>query len=146
MLPLLRRKSMEGRVVLKPLSRRGSLFAMAGGFSALPILGRAKAASASSNGLVVLTVGGLLGSPNRPAFNAARDRFFDHNNIRFEKAHTFSMADLSALPQQTVQVKGANGQSDYRGPLLRDVLSAANPEGAKVARISALDGYAQHPR
>jgi hypothetical protein len=127
---------------LKPLSRRGSLVGLAGAAAALPFSRPANPASASSNGLVVLTVGGLVGAPNRPAFDAAHDRFFDHNNLSFEKARAFSVADLTTLPQQAVLLKRENGQSEYKGPLLRDVLAAANPVGVKVARVSALDGYA----
>jgi hypothetical protein len=92
---------------------------------------------------VILTVGGLVGAPNRPAFDASRDRFFEHNNLSFERARAFTAADLSSLPQQTARVQDDKGAVLYSGPSLGDVLRVAGVTGdARSVRLSALDGYA----
>jgi hypothetical protein len=130
-------------MILRPLSRRASLLGLAGGIAALPALVPARAVPVSVGGLVVLTVGGLVGAPNRPPFDAKRDRFFDHSNLGFEKARAFTLADLSGFPRQTVFVKSESGETAYAGPLMHGILAAASPSnGAKTARLSALDGYA----
>jgi hypothetical protein len=113
------------------------------GAAAFPFAKPSRAAPASSCGLVVLTVGGLAGAPNRPPFGAKRDHFFDHNNIDFKQARAFTFADLVALPQQTVLLTEDGGETVFRGPLLRDILAAAEPlSEAKSIRLSALDSYA----
>lgn len=121
-------------------SRRASLIGLAGGLAAAAT---AHAAPAPHPGLVVLTVGGLIDAPNRPAFDARRDRFFDHHNLSFGKARCFTLADLTGLPQQAVSTSAEGGEARYLGPLMQDVLSASQPTGgANVARLYALDGYA----
>ncbi|MGA7327157.1 MAG: molybdopterin-dependent oxidoreductase [Rhodomicrobium sp.] len=131
-----------GQVMVEvPLSRRQSLFGLAAGAA---ILGPSRANGAPSCGrdIIILTVAGLIEAPNRAPFDAKRDRFLDHNNLSFEKAHAFSAASLSAFPQITVAVKKDGGEARYSGPSLKDVLSAARPSpNAKTARLSALDGY-----
>jgi hypothetical protein len=90
-----------------------------------------------------LTVGGLVGASNRPPFDDKRDRFFSHNNIDFKQAHAFTFSELLEFPQQSVTVLGDSGETVFKGPLLQDVLAAANPLGAaKSLRLSALDSYA----
>ncbi len=127
----------------KLITRRGGLFGLFAGAAALPFGGASRAAPASGCGLVVLTVGGLAGAPNRKPFDQKRDRFFYHNNLEFREARAFSVADLLALPQEAVPVTEETGESLYKGPLLKDVLAAAQPlVEAKTARLSALDGYA----
>jgi hypothetical protein len=92
---------------------------------------------------VVLTVGGLIGVPNRPPLNEKRDRFFHHNNLDFREARAYTLADLLAMPQQPVTVVEDSGEIVFKGPLLHDVLAAAKPQSeAKTVRLSALDGYA----
>lgn len=125
------------------LSRRKSLFGLAAGAAALPFAGAARAAPAAECGLVVLTVGGLVGAPNRKPFDPKRDRFFNHNNLDFKAARAYTLADLVALPQETAVIQGESGETVYKGPLLHDVLTAASPTSdAKTARLSALDSYA----
>jgi hypothetical protein len=116
------------------------LFAGAAAFSlSNPSLG----AAPYDCGLVVLTVGGLVGVPNRPPFDEKKDRFFQHNNLDFEKARAYTFADLLALPQQVVPVVEQSGEVLFKGPRLSEVLAAAQPpRGTKTARLSALDGYA----
>ena len=125
------------------VSRRGSLLGSLAGAAALSFSTPSRGAPASPCGLVVLTVGGLVGSPNRPPFDDKRDRFFQHNNLDFKRARAFTFADLLALPQQSAPVVEESGEIVFSGPRLLDVLAAAQPLGdAKTARLSALDGYA----
>jgi hypothetical protein len=130
-------------MVSRSVTRRGSLFGLLAGAAALPFGAAARATPASASGLVVLTVGGLVGAPNRKPFDQKRDRFFYHNNIEFRDARAFTASDLLALPQQTVPIQEENGETVYKGPLLSDVFDLAKPlAGAKTARLSALDSYA----
>jgi hypothetical protein len=131
-------------MISRLLSRRESLFGLFGGLTALTGVGKVRAAGAPGSGLVVLTVGGLVSAPSRGAFDAKRDRFFDHNNLSFTKARAFTLGDLAALPQKQVLVKGdQTGEIPFKGPLMSEVLRTAGPTAtAKVARLSALDGYA----
>jgi hypothetical protein len=125
------------------VSRRGSLLGLLAGAAAIPLAAPSRGASASGCGLVVLTVGGLVGSPNRPPFDAKRDRFFQHNNLDFKQARAYTFADLQALPQQAASVVEEGREILFKGPRLHDVLAAAKPASdAKTARLSALDGYA----
>ncbi len=125
------------------VSRRGGLLGFFAGAAAFPFMSASRAAPASSCALVVLTVGGLIGAPNRPPFDAKRDRFFNHNNLGFNQARAFTFGDLLALPQQTVPLTEDGGETVFKGPLLSDILAAAKPLGdAKSVRLSALDSYA----
>jgi hypothetical protein len=125
------------------VSRRGSLLGLFVGAAAIPLAAPSRGASASGCGLVVLTVGGLVGAPNRSPLDGKRDRFFQHNNLDFKEARAYTFADLLALPQQSAPVVEKGGVILFRGPRLHDVLANANPASeAKTARLSALDGYA----
>jgi len=129
-------------MISMPLSRRRSLFGLAAG-AMLPTLAPARAEPGCADGLVILTVGGLAGAPNRGALDPQRDRFFDHSNISFQKARTFTAAGLSALSQRTVKANNYGIDMIGKGPLLHDILAAASPlAAAKMARLSAIDGYA----
>ncbi len=124
------------------MSRRGSLLGLAGA-ATFAFATPSRGAPASNCGLVVLTVGGLVGVPNRPPIDEKRDRFFHHNNLDFRQARAYTFADLLALPQQPVTVVEDSGEIVFTGPRLHDVLAAAKPPSeAKTARLSALDGYA----
>ena len=72
------------------VSRRGSLLGLLAGAAAIPFATPSRGASAFNCGLVVLTVGGLVGVPNRPPFNEKKDRFFQHNNLEFQKARAYT--------------------------------------------------------
>ncbi len=127
----------------RSVSRRGSLAGFLAGAAAFPFASTARAEPAGACELVVLTVGGLVGVPNRPPFDEKRDRFFHHNNLDFKEARAYTYADLLALPQQVVPVVEESGEVLFKGPRLHDVLDAAKPlSEAKTARLSALDGYA----
>jgi hypothetical protein len=125
------------------VSRRGSLLGLLAGVAAVPLAAPSRGAADPGCGLVVLTVGGLVGSPNRPPFMEKRDRFFQHNNLDFKQARAYTFADLQTLPQQGVPVVEEGDAVLFKGPLLQDVLAAAKPASdAKTVRLSALDGYA----
>jgi hypothetical protein len=127
----------------RSITRRGSLLGLFAGAAALAHGDAARAATESASGLVILTVGGLVGAPNREPFDQKRDRFFYHNNLEFRDARAFMASDLLALPQQTVPIADESGETVYRGPLLSDALALAKPlANAKTARLSALDSYA----
>ncbi|MGO9543964.1 MAG: hypothetical protein ACLPPF_04120 [Rhodomicrobium sp.] len=129
-------------MISMPLLRRRSLFGIAAG-AMLPAFASAHAEAPCTGGLTILTIGGLAGSPNRAPFDATRDRFFDHNNISFQKARTFTASSLSALPQKTVKANNYGIDMVGKGPLLHDIIAAASPLAtAKTARLSALDAYA----
>jgi len=129
-------------MISMPISRRRSLLGLAAG-AMLPALAPARAEPASASGLAILTVGGLVGASNRGAFDPKRDRFFDRNNLSFQQARTFDASALLSLPQQTVKAINYGMEMLCQGPLLHDVLAAANPAAtAKTARLSALDAYA----
>jgi len=124
-----------------PVSRRRGFFALAAG-AMLPAA-RSRAEAACSAGLVILTVGRLVGAPNRGPLDPVRDRLFHANNIDFQKARIFSASELSDLMQETVSAVNYGLRMVGRGPLLQDVIAAASPEAAaKTVRLSALDGYA----
>jgi hypothetical protein len=126
-----------------PSLGRRSVLGLAAGAAMLPALSPAKAAGPACAGwLTVLTVGGLIGSPNRGPLEPDLDRLFNHNNINFKKARFFTAGELSALPRKTVTANAYGRDLTASGPLLRDVLAAAAPDAAaKTARLSALDGY-----
>ena len=125
------------------VSRRGSLAGFLAGAASFPFASTVRAEPAGACGLVVLTVGGFVGVPNRPPLDEKRDRFFHHNNLDFKEARACAFADLLALPQHSVAVVEDSGEILFRGPRLHDVLDAAKPlSEAKTARLSALDGYA----
>ena len=130
-------------MISAPILRRRSVLGLAAG-AMLPALTPARAAGPACAGwLTILTVGGLVGAPNRGPFDPERDRLFNHNNISFQKARAFSAGELAGLPQKTVTANSYGQDMVASGPLLHDVLAVAAPEAAaKTARLSALDGYA----
>jgi hypothetical protein len=122
------------------LTRRHGLIALAA--AAFPDIAPTRAGDAPAGGLVILTVGGLAGAPNRGPFDANRDRFFDHNNLSFKSARAFTEADLLRLPQHTVTAEVYGSGITATGPFLREVLAMTAPlSTAKTARFFALDGY-----
>lgn len=124
------------------VSRRKGLLALAAG-AMLPSAAVARAEPVCAGGPLILTVGGLVGAPNRGPLEPERDRLFKTNNIEFQKARSFSANELSSFAQETVSAVNYGLKMVGKGPLLKDVIAAASPEAAaKTARLSALDGYA----
>jgi hypothetical protein len=131
-------------MISTPRLRRRSVLGLAAGGVVLPALApTASAATACAGWLTILTVGGLVGTPNRGPIDPDRDRLFNHNNVTFQKARVFTANELAGLPRKTVTANAFGRELTASGPLLHDVLSAATPDAAaKTARLSALDGYA----
>jgi hypothetical protein len=131
-------------MISAPILRRRSVLGLAAGAAMLPALTPARAAGAGCAGwLTILTVGGLVGAPNRGAMDPDLDRLFNQNNISFQKARQFTANELSGLPRKSVTADAYGHGITASGPLLHEVLAVAAPEAtAKTVRLSALDGYA----
>jgi len=114
------------------LSAAGALFA-----------GGLHAQDAELSGPVLLTVTGNLSAPTRPGYDQLNDKFFEFNEVQFEKAAQFDYAKLRNLTNVTVQADFPKGGEvfTFEGPLLKDVLEAAGASG-KTVMVQALDGYA----
>jgi hypothetical protein len=130
-------------MISTPLSRRQGLLGAAAGAMLAPfafVPGRA--AAGAQGGPVILTIGGLVDAPNRGPSDPRRDRLFDHNNLNFQKARSFSAGELAALPPQLVEASFYGTRAAARGPRLEDILAVARPAtAARTARLFALDGY-----
>lgn len=98
---------------------------------------------ALAEGPVLLTVTGAVGAPNRGPMDPDYDKLFIFNDVSFDKAHEFDLADLEKLPQTTVKTDFPKGgaETEFSGPLLKDVLAAADARG-KTVTVQAMDGYA----
>jgi hypothetical protein len=131
-------------MISTPGLRRRSLLGLAASGLILPAVAAPAFAEPTCAGwLTILTVGGLVGTPNRGPVDPDRDRLFNHNNIGFQKARVFTAAELAGLPRKTVTGSAYGRELTASGPLLQSVLSAATPDAAaKTARLFALDGYA----
>jgi hypothetical protein len=91
---------------------------------------------------VILTIGGLVGAPNRGPSDPKRDRLFDHNNLSFQKARGFSAGELASFPPEIVAADFYGTHALAKGPRLQDILAGVKPDGAaRTARLFALDGY-----
>jgi hypothetical protein len=92
---------------------------------------------------VVLTVTGNVAKPNRGPIDAFEDAVFSHMDIKFDKAFTFTLSELKALPQKTIKVRYPDWPREVEasGPSIVDVLKAATAEGKKIL-VQAIDGYA----
>lgn len=101
-------------------------------------------ATLSQTGGPIVTVGGLVTAPNRPAHNADRDGFFKHHNLEFSSAHAFSASSLASLPLSQIKAMTKQiGRADFTGPALLDVMAAASVSSqATTLRLVALDGFA----
>lgn len=91
----------------------------------------------------VLTVYGKIANSNRGPVDPFTDIFLDIQGVAFEKAMTFTRAELEALgmEEMTVQYPNWPHAVTVKGPRLSAVLAAAGAEGDKV-RVAAVDGYA----
>ncbi|MDF1793525.1 MAG: hypothetical protein P1U88_16540 [Thalassobaculaceae bacterium] len=98
---------------------------------------------ALANGPVVVTVTGQIATTNRGAFDPFNDSLFGALDEKFERAFAFTLQDLAALPQKTVEVGYPNwpGPVTVSGPTLAAVLQAVGAEGSEVL-VQAIDGYA----
>jgi hypothetical protein len=93
-------------------------------------------------GMVVLTVGGLVGKTNRGPFDAERDSLLALQKIEFKNAFAFDRETLLALPQGEVKAQPPefDAAATFSGPLLREVLGFVEAAKVKVT-FKAVDGY-----
>ncbi|MEM7399788.1 MAG: molybdopterin-dependent oxidoreductase [Pseudomonadota bacterium] len=93
-------------------------------------------------GMVLLTVGGLVGKSNRGPLDPDRDSTLASVGADFKNAYAFDRDMLLALPQGTVTVKptGWDQEAVFKGPYLRDVLVAIEAAKVKTCFV-ALGGY-----
>src|SRR5690554_5113912 len=88
----------------------------------------------------LLTLTGEIGKQNRGPSDAFADALFDKLGITFESGYQFTYGELKALPQVTISVSYENwpGEVSVSGPLLKDVLAAADAKGESVT-VRAVD-------
>jgi hypothetical protein len=92
--------------------------------------------------MVVLTVGGWVGKPNRGPLDAKRDSLLAALKADFKYGFSFDRATLLSLPQGTVtaQPPEFDKPAVFSGPLLREVLGFVEAARAKTSFV-AVDGY-----
>ena len=107
---------------------------------ALSIASTLAAEAPKPSGMVLLTVGGMIGNSNRGPLDPNRDSQLARQKINFKSAYEFDRAMLLALEQGTVTVQPPDKPATFSGPLLRDVLGAVEAARVKLT-ITALNGY-----
>jgi hypothetical protein len=92
--------------------------------------------------MVMLTVGGLVGKPNRGPLDPKRDSLLAALKVNFKHAFAFDRATLLKLPQGTVtaQPPEFDKPAAFSGPLLKEVLGYTEAAKAKTTFVAA-DGY-----
>lgn len=123
-----------------------TLFGAVAGAGALPGLASAQNGPKTASGPTLLTVSGLIGVGNRGAFDPKLDQMMAKQKLRFDKAHAFDFAAITALPAITIKptLEYDSKPHTLKGPLLADVMKAC---GVKVGDktvyfLRAVDGYA----
>jgi len=102
----------------------------------------AKPDDAKQKGMVLLTIGGYVGKPNRGPLSPTRDSVLAKLKADFKHGFEFDREMLLALPQGTVTATTPEleGEAVFKGPVLREVLGFI--EAARVkTRFVASDGY-----
>lgn len=124
------------------MKKRHFLGALAGGSASLPLAALAQG-SKSSGGPALLTVTGQVTRTNRGPLDPLMDQMMVKQKLAFDKARTFSFAELAAMPSVTIRptLEYGNKQHTLSGPLLASVLAACGATGGKLA-MRAIDGYA----
>lgn len=94
------------------------------------------------DGMVLLTVGGLVGQPNRGPIDAKRDSLLAQLKADFKYGFAFDRAALLELPQGTVTAQPVEFDKPavFSGPLLRDLLISIEAARVKTTFVAA-DGY-----
>ena len=107
------------------------------GFSAL-----AATDARTPKGMVLLTVGGLVGKPNRGPFDPKRDSTLRKLGADFKHGFAFDREMLLALRQGTVRAKTPElgKEAVFKGPLLHEVLRFIEAAMVKTTFVAA-DGY-----
>ncbi|WP_421789791.1 molybdopterin-dependent oxidoreductase [Hyphobacterium sp.] len=90
----------------------------------------------------LVTIHGAIGTVDRGAVDPETEPLFRAYGIQFETACVMPFASLADMDQHTVRVAYPQGGETrtFSGPLLRDVLAVANPQGTSIT-VTALDGY-----
>lgn len=93
-------------------------------------------------GMVLLTVGGLVGKPNRGPIDDKRDSILAKLKADFKHGASFDRAMLLALPQGEViaTTPELGREAVFKGPLLQDLLVFIEAAMVKT-RFVASDGY-----
>jgi hypothetical protein len=124
-------------------------FLSAAALGSLSLSGAAQAARPPGKpaaGPGLLTVTGAIGRGTRGAIDPALDQMMLKQKLRFDKAHVFDFAALSALPAVTIRptVEYDSQPHTLSGPLLGDVVRATGAAGVEGTRLllRAVDGYA----
>jgi hypothetical protein len=97
---------------------------------------------AAPEGMVLLTVGGLVGKSNRGPLDPERDSLLAGLKADFKHAFAFDRKTLLALPQGavTAQPPEFDKPATFSGPLLREVLGFIEAAQVKTTFVAA-DGY-----
>lgn len=90
----------------------------------------------------IITIHGEIVTVDRGPMNPGLEPLFRAYDIDFEFACVMPFASLADMAQQTVRVAYPDGGEthSFSGPLLRDVMAVAIPEGDTLI-VTALDGY-----
>jgi hypothetical protein len=93
-------------------------------------------------GMVLLTVGGLVGKSNRGPVDKKRDSALVKLKADFKHGFAFDRDMLLALPQGevTAATPELGDEAVFKGPLLRDVMVSIEAAKVKI-RFVASDGY-----
>ena len=93
-------------------------------------------------GMVLLTVGGYVGEPNRGPLDPKHDSLLAQLKADFKHGFAFDRAMLLKLPQGevTAQPPEFGKEATFAGPLLRDVLFSIEAAKVKTTFVAA-DGY-----
>ena len=96
-------------------------------------------------GMVLLTVGGLVGKSNRGPLDPKRDSLLAGLKVNFKHAFAFDRKILLELPKGTVTAQPAefDKPATFSGPLLREVLGFLEAAQVKTTFV-AEDGYASY--
>ena len=125
------------------MKKREFLGAAAMGFIAAPAALNAQQVPKAVKGPVVLTISGLIGKGNRGALDPALDQMMVKHKAKFDKAHAFDFATLTAMPAVTIKptIEYDAKVHTLKGPLLNDVIRATGaPDGSRLL-MRAVDGY-----
>jgi len=93
-------------------------------------------------GMVLVTVGGLVGKSNRGPLDPKRDSLLADLKVKFKHAFAFDRKMLLELPQGTVtaQPPEFDKPATFTGPKLREVLGFLEAAQVKTTFVAA-DGY-----
>jgi len=127
------------------MNKREFLGTTALGLVCASSLAQAKPATAGG-APVLLTVSGAIGRGNRGPLDPALDQMMKKQGVKFDRAHAFDFASLTALPSVSIKptLEYDAKQHSLRGPLLTDVLEATGAplRGDSRVILRAIDGYA----